>query len=90
MVRFCIAKARECRRGAERATDPFVRQSWLEMEGQWFFLARSYDNERRDDSVLLHVSVRAEESKERLLGLGGGTSQMILPDRRARERLEEP
>lgn len=89
MVRFCLAKARECRRGAERATDPLVQQSWLEMEGQWFFLARSYDNERRDDSVQLHVSVRAE-SKERMLGVGSGTSQMILPDRRARERLEEP
>ena len=89
MVRFCLAKARECRRGAERATDPLVQQSWLEMEGQWFFLARSYDNERRDDSVLLHVSVRTE-SKERMLGLGGGTSRMILPDGRARERLEEP
>lgn len=89
MVRFCLAKARECRRGAERASDPFARQSWLEMEGQWFFLARSYDNERRADSVLLHVSVRAE-SKGRMRGLGSGTSRMILPDRRASEPLEEP
>ena len=47
MVKFCLAKALECRRGAERATDPSRRQSWLEMEGMWFYLARSYDNERR-------------------------------------------
>jgi hypothetical protein len=47
MVRFCLARARDCRRNAEHATDPFVERSWREMEGHWFFLARSYDNERR-------------------------------------------
>ena len=47
MVKFCLAKAVECRCAAERATDPTRRRSSLNTEGQWFFLARSYDNERR-------------------------------------------
>jgi hypothetical protein len=47
MVKFCLAKAVECRRAAELATDPARRRFWLNTEGQWFFLARSYDNERR-------------------------------------------
>jgi hypothetical protein len=47
MIKFCLNRAAECRRGAEVATDPSRKQSWLKMEGQWFFLARSYDNERR-------------------------------------------
>ena len=54
MVKFCLAKAVECRCAAERATDPTRRRSWLNTEGQWFFLARSYDNERRA-SVVTHV-----------------------------------
>ena len=49
MVKFCLAKAAECRRNAEQATDPFRQRSWLEIEGEWFFLARSYDSERRTD-----------------------------------------
>jgi hypothetical protein len=52
IVRFCLAKARECRRGAERASVSSRRQSWLEMEGLWFYLARSYDDERRPNGVL--------------------------------------
>ena len=48
MVKFCLAKTVECRRSADRATDPARRRSWLNTEGQWFFLARSYDNERRE------------------------------------------
>jgi hypothetical protein len=47
MVKFCLAKAVECRRAAELATDPSRRRSWLNTEAQWFFLARSYDNEHR-------------------------------------------
>jgi hypothetical protein len=47
MVKFCLDKAVECRRGAERSVDPIRTRSLLEMEGQWFFLARSYDNARR-------------------------------------------
>jgi hypothetical protein len=47
MIRFCLAMALECRRGFEQTTDPARRRSWLAMEGQWFLLARSYDNERR-------------------------------------------
>ena len=49
---FCLAKARECRYRAERATVPSRRKSWMEMKGVWFDLARSYDNERRTDRVL--------------------------------------
>ena len=47
MVKFCLAKAAECRRNAEQATDPARRRSWLNTEGKWFLLARSYDSERR-------------------------------------------
>ena len=47
MVKFCLAKAVECRRAAEIATDPARRRSWLDTEAQWFWLARSYDSERR-------------------------------------------
>jgi hypothetical protein len=51
MVKFCLDKAVECRRGADRAVDPIRKRSLLEMEGQWFFLARSYDNARRARAV---------------------------------------
>jgi hypothetical protein len=47
MVKFCLAKAVECRRAAELATDPAHRRSWLDTEVQWFCLARSYESERR-------------------------------------------
>ena len=47
MVKFCFARAAECRRNAELATDPARRRSWLNTEGKWFILARSYDSERR-------------------------------------------
>ena len=50
MVKFCLAKAAECRRNAEQAADPARRRSWLNTEGQWFFLARSYDSERRESA----------------------------------------
>lgn len=59
MVKFCLTKARECRRGAEQATVPSRRKSWVEMEGLWFYLARSYDSERRADR-LLHFSANTE------------------------------
>ena len=49
MFKFCLARAAECRRGAMQVLDPSCRQSWLEMEGRWFFLARSYENEQRTD-----------------------------------------
>ena len=58
MVKFCLSKARECRHGAERATVPSRRKSWMEMEGLWFYLARSYDNERRTDWALRVSSQR--------------------------------
>jgi hypothetical protein len=47
MIKFCFDRAAQCRQGAEQALDPSRRQSWLDLEGRWFFLARSYDNERR-------------------------------------------
>ena len=47
MIELCLERAKQCRRGAERAIEPARRRSWLELEGRWFFLARSYDNERR-------------------------------------------
>lgn len=52
MVRYCLNRAADCRRGAERATDVARKESWLEMEGLWFFLARSYDNQRRDSACM--------------------------------------
>jgi hypothetical protein len=60
MVKFCLAKAVECRRAAELAKDPARRRSWLNTEGQWFFLARSFDNERRaSGESLTWVSAQA-------------------------------
>jgi hypothetical protein len=49
MVKFCLRQAAECRGWAERTTDPSGKQAWLKIEGQWFFLARSYDTARRAD-----------------------------------------
>jgi hypothetical protein len=47
MIKFCLARAIECRRNAEQATDTSSQRSWLGLEGRWFYLARSYENERR-------------------------------------------
>jgi hypothetical protein len=51
MVRFCLDRARECRRAAERGKSPSGRRFWLAMEGRWFFLARSYDSEQRAEGM---------------------------------------
>jgi hypothetical protein len=56
MIKFCLAKAAECRRNTEQATDPTQQQSWLQIEGRWFFLARSYENERRSDIISRRAS----------------------------------
>lgn len=58
MVRFCLDRARECRRRAETTADLAQRRSWLEMEGRWFFLARSWDNQRRTEPVAESASRR--------------------------------
>jgi hypothetical protein len=53
MIKFCLARAAECRRQAEQAMDSPQQRSWRNMEGRWFFLARSYANElgRRDEDA---------------------------------------
>ena len=56
MIKFCLARAAECRRKAEQATDSSQQRSWRKMEGRWFFLARSYANERRTDIIALRAS----------------------------------
>ena len=56
MIKFCLARAAECRRKAEQATDSSQQRSWRKMEGRWFFLARSYANERRTDIISLRAS----------------------------------
>jgi hypothetical protein len=56
MIKFCRARAAECRRKAEQATDPSQQRSWRKMEGRWFFLARSYANERHTDIISLRAS----------------------------------
>jgi hypothetical protein len=56
MIKFCFARAAECRRKAEQATDFSQQRSWRETEGRWFFLARSYANERRADIISLRAS----------------------------------
>jgi hypothetical protein len=61
LIKFCLAKAAECRRGAELATDPSRKQSWLQLEGRWFFLARSYDNGRR--AVIVRASVKSRSTE---------------------------
>jgi hypothetical protein len=67
MIKFCIAKAAECRRRADAATDdPSQRQTWLAMEGEWFYLARSYDNERRGNDA---QSLRRKRSMLRRMPL---------------------
>ena len=48
MVTFCLAKAAECRRWAELTADDPRKQAWLATEGQWFYLARSYESERQE------------------------------------------
>ena len=59
MIKFCLARAAECRRNAEQATDRFRQWSWLKIEGEWFFLARSYDSERRSDLSVPHKALVA-------------------------------
>jgi hypothetical protein len=49
MVKYCLDKATECNRYAEQSTDASRRESWLEMAGLWFYLARSYQGEYRAD-----------------------------------------
>ena len=56
MIKFCLARAAECRRKAEQAKDSSQQRSWRKMEGRWFFLARSYANERRTDIISLRAS----------------------------------
>jgi hypothetical protein len=56
MIKFCLARAAECRRKAEQATNSSQQRSWRKMEGRWFFLARSYANERRTDIISLRAS----------------------------------
>ncbi|MCC6776624.1 MAG: hypothetical protein IT537_08310 [Hyphomicrobiales bacterium] len=58
MIRFCLDRARECRRRAETTADLAQRRSWLAMEGRWFFLARSWDNQRRTEPAD-HIAERA-------------------------------
>jgi hypothetical protein len=53
---FCLARAEECRRHAELATDASQQQTWRDLEGRWFLLARSYDDERRAGLRLVHLS----------------------------------
>jgi hypothetical protein len=50
MVKYCLDKAAECSRHAEQSTDASRKESWLEMAGLWFYLARSYQSEYRADS----------------------------------------
>jgi hypothetical protein len=47
MIKFCLEKATQCRLGADQVREPERQRSWLELEGQWFYLARSYENEHR-------------------------------------------
>jgi hypothetical protein len=64
MVKFCLGKAAVCRRVAELTTDPIHKLTWLKTEGQWFYLARSYDNERREEGRDLLVTARRAYPKE--------------------------
>ena len=61
-IRFCVQRAAECRRNAEQATDPSRRQSWLKTEAEWFFLARSYDNQRRAALEETHNNIDLPQS----------------------------
>src|SRR5262245_12647780 len=69
LKKYCLAKARECRRAAELANDPAQRRRWMEIEADWFFLARSYDNELRasvagdnSDSTGKELIIHADEA----------------------------
>jgi len=42
-IRECHLHAEECRRRAEAAIDSSTRTDFLEMEGRWLALARSYE-----------------------------------------------
>jgi hypothetical protein len=84
MVRFCLDRAAECRRKAERAKMPPRKRSWLEMAGRWFFLARSYDSQRRGEEVVdgdarqvtAAVVVLERSGRDR-----GTLVQLVRPDR---------
>jgi hypothetical protein len=47
MVRYCLDRATECRRSADRMSRPAQKRRWLKMAGHWFVLARSYDGQQR-------------------------------------------
>jgi hypothetical protein len=64
MVTFCLAKAAECRRRAEQTADPTQKRTWLTTEGHWFYLARSYDNERRQEGPDLKVTASIRNTIE--------------------------
>ena len=42
-VRDCLERAAECRRKADAATVPSVRESYFEMAERWLRLADSYE-----------------------------------------------
>jgi hypothetical protein len=65
MVKFCLRQAVDCRGWAEPTTDPSRKQAWLKIEGQWFFLARSYDTARRADG---QPAQGAKIAEQRLTG----------------------
>jgi hypothetical protein len=71
MIKLCLQRSAECRRCAER------RQSWLEWEGRWFFLARSYDNQRRGDRSLHFGGHQCEDGAKSARPSGGQLYQIL-------------
>jgi len=42
-IRECLQHAEDCARKAAAQTDLKIRQDFLDLEGRWLFLARSYE-----------------------------------------------
>jgi hypothetical protein len=42
-IRECYHLAHDCARQAATQTDPKLKQDFLDAEGRWLFLARSYE-----------------------------------------------
>jgi hypothetical protein len=42
-IRECYRHAHDCARQAAFQTDPQLKQDFLDAEGRWLFLARSYE-----------------------------------------------
>jgi hypothetical protein len=65
-VRECLRRAEESAERAKRAPNPDIRRDFLEMEGRWLKLARSYQFLERLGSFTTYNNERRTELSRRL------------------------